>query len=148
MLLKISNIVNQKRAKTMRNLKAWDPSAKRMNEIRGYVDNKDTTKIFYAGMGGFCSYPKDKIVILEGTGVLDKNGKENFAGDIVKYPYYPKREYEIGEVTYLIGEFWLIGEVHSSFSNLIGGNIPLYPPQEPEKEWEILGNIYENPELK
>jgi hypothetical protein len=131
----------------MRNLKAWDPSAKRMNEIRGYVDNKDTTKIFYGGMGGFVSYLKDKIIILEGSGLFDKNGVEIFVGDIVKYFYHPKQDYELGEVKYLIGEHWLHGDVHSAFSSLIGGNMPVYPPQMPEEEWEIKGNIYENPEL-
>lgn len=68
------------RPKNMRNLRAWDPSRKCMNNIRGYVDNDKTIRI-YNKIGGFSSYLKDQIIIIEGTGELDENKVEIFQGD-------------------------------------------------------------------
>lgn len=65
----------------MRNLRTWDQHAKRMNDIRGYVVNDKTTRVFYKGMGGFADYLKDKIIIQEGTGEFDEKGVEVFLGD-------------------------------------------------------------------
>ena len=123
----------------MRNLRAWDPSAKRMNDIRGYVDNKDTTKIFYAGMGGYVSYPKDKIVILEGTGEKDENKIEIFDGNILRTTFN-KKETTISKVVFKDGGFFYVTKDEEGFLYYL-------TQQDDEVCTEIIGSIQEKPEL-
>lgn len=125
----------------MRNLKAWDLSAKRMNEIRGYVDNDQTTKIFYAGMGGFVSYPKDKIIILEGTDVPDKNDKEIFVGSILKY-----KDGSIGEVYYSTNG-GMVGYIIDFNRSIKGRYFDIAEVYTERSAFEIIGTVQENPEL-
>jgi uncharacterized phage protein (TIGR01671 family) len=73
----------------------------------------------------------DKIILMQFTGLLDKNGKEIYEGDIVKW--YNKISY----IVYMDKGFWVNDEAYG---------------WEGEDLWnweqmEVIGNIYENPEL-
>lgn len=71
----------------------------------------------------------DDIELMQFTGLKDKNGKEVYESDIVKYMDYN----EAGEV-----EFNDVVEYHEG---------AFYPVCErPSNEFEVIGNIYENPE--
>jgi hypothetical protein len=73
------------------------------------------------------------LQIHEFTGLKDKNGKEIYEGDILMNQAEAKRE--IKRTTY--GEYKLFCGKHSgSFNEWIK-----------DTEWEVIGNIYENPEL-
>lgn len=82
-------------------------------------------------------YPDD-IPLMQFTGLLDKNGKEIYEGDIVKqiFPAGPKKKdgmiEEIDVVKFESGQF----EVDS---------IPLYVSE--DFYVEVIGNIYENADL-
>lgn len=81
------------------------------------------------------------IEISEYTGLKDKNGKEIYVGDILRYNFpYDGRLRHISPVTYL--------ETQASFGlkDIYGNEIPLYRITA-NNYFEVVGNIYENPEL-
>lgn len=80
---------------------------------------------------------KDEYVLMQYTGLKDKNGKEIYEGDILALFQGTQKS----EVFYKNGAFWVIAQISGGY---------------PESEHllcnlldtsEIIGNIYENPEL-
>lgn len=105
----------------------------------------------------------DNLVIMQSTGLKDKNGKEIFEGDILKFndewPDYCYEGYVDGSIEginyveiekettcFTFGKFktsdssllYYMKDENLSFEELI---------TDKEFEFEIVGNIYENPEL-
>ena len=81
------------------------------------------------------------VEIMQYTWLKDKNGKEIYEGDILKYNFpYDGRLKHISPVTYL--------ETQASFGlkDIYGNEIPLYRITA-NNYFEVVGNIYENPEL-
>ncbi|HFN7446107.1 TPA: YopX family protein [Streptococcus pneumoniae] len=82
-------------------------------------------------------YDFDEIELMQSTGLRDKNGKEVFIGDIVKctrgclHEVYLEKEY---------GGTYIGGMPAIYLKGLLSG----YAWTEDE---EIIGNVYENPEL-
>ena len=71
--------------------------------------------------------------LMQYTGLKDKNGKEIYEGDVVKSDWYNDEQRITGaRVIFTSGCFTCIGLKHKLY---------LYP------ELEVIGNIYENPEL-
>lgn len=76
----------------------------------------------------------DNVAVMQFTGLLDKNGKEIYEGDIVQNQAHANRV--VKQTKY--GEYKLFcGEHSNSF----------YKGWEAGTVWEVIGNIYENPEL-
>lgn len=100
--------------------------------------------------------PGDDLVVMQSTGLLDKNGKEVFEGDIVKYMYLntnPIEERKSEVKLMAIGDVNRKIEAYYPFCYSIAGS---YKEERreitecfltPADECEIIGNIYENPEL-
>ena len=83
------------------------------------------------------SIPFDKVEFMQSTGLKEKNGKEVFVGDIIKCTIGCPHE------VYLVKEYG---------GTYIGGMPAIYLKGLREgyawtEHEEILGNIYENPEL-
>ena len=76
----------------------------------------------------------DRFEIMQYTGLKDKNGKEIYEGDIVRTALYGLRDCE---VVFMKAGFYLLLDTG------IGTN--LYPMS--DVGMEIIGNIYETPEL-
>ena len=119
--------------------RAWDKAEGRMYPIEQWAnkswvaipiqDDEDTWHLEQREL-------KD-IELMQFTGLLDKNGKEIYEGDIVKADY----QTDPFEVLYLNACF----TARDRMGHFIGA-IGLDHPKV-EATCEIIGNIYENPEL-
>ena len=79
---------------------------------------------------------EDHIKVMQFTGLHDKNGKEIYEDDIVKDKYH-----SIGTVQYALNIGGFISRIDKEDSVL---EIQL---DQRRNEFEVIGNIYENPEL-
>ncbi|MGG6832993.1 UNVERIFIED_CONTAM: hypothetical protein KB574_09420 [Streptococcus canis] len=88
----------------------------------------------------------ERFILMQSTGLFDKNGKEIFEGDLVKTKRFVGRaneisgfyeyEREYGGVVKMLEGAWLIDTSTDA--------IKLWSEVE---ENEVIGNIYDNPEL-
>ncbi len=78
-------------------------------------------------MGGFVDSNQEEYVIQQFTGLKDKNDKDIFEGDIVKIPTSSLFRKDACEVRYIGNRF--------------------VPDDMTDSVVEIIGNIFENPEL-
>ena len=115
--------------------RAWDNWRKRMSVVdRIYLDTEGVR--LYDDFGEYWRDFRD-VKLMQSTGLKDKNGKEVFVGDIIKctkgcpHEVYIEKEYA--------GTF--IGGMPAVYLKGLGEG---YAWTEHE---EIVGNVYENPEL-
>lgn len=81
----------------------------------------------------------DEVILMQSTGLIDRNGVEIFEGDIVLFTIEDGFDYVYGKPGRInLSLQWGAGVRASS-----GGNYPLRKC----REVRIIGNIYENPEL-
>lgn len=78
----------------------------------------------------------DDYVLMQSTGLFDKNGVEIFEGDVVKLQYTITSDFELFEVRQFRGGMWRIDNRRR------GSDLWLR-----NEDCEVIGNIYENPEL-
>lgn len=74
--------------------------------------------------------------LMQFTGLTDKNGKEMYEGDILKGPHSPRSTNSLKMVVEWRGGAWRVEA--SNKDRLIWSMCPYV---------EVIGNIYENPEL-
>lgn len=86
-------------------------------------------------------FEDEEVKLMQYTGVKDKNGKEIYEGDIIKYKFpYDTRLKHISPVKFL--------ETEASFGikDRYENEIPLYTISA-NNYFEVIGNIYENKNL-
>lgn len=81
----------------------------------------------------------DEVILMQSTGLKDKNGVEIFEGDIVLFTIEDGFDYVYGKP----GRINLSPEWGAGVRAIQGGNYSLREC----REVKIIGNIYENPEL-
>ncbi|MGT2923428.1 YopX family protein [Streptococcus canis] len=80
--------------------------------------------------------PFEEAVLMQSTGLFDKNGVKIFDGDIVKLQYTIASDFELFEVRQFRGGMWRIDNRRR------GSDLWLR-----NEDCEVIGNIHENPEL-
>lgn len=142
----------------MREIKfrAWDKKTKKIRQVVDIVFNEgfmvepndNTVKLVYL-KGYDCIERKDimfrresNFELMQYTGLKDKNGKEIYEGDICEYYDVSGRDgvciVESGKAAFKAN--WIGGTISRTiFLNYIHDLI--------SGEFEVIGNIYENPEL-
>lgn len=110
----------------------------------------DSTKTVFPDFGCYLySQREQACIVMEFTGLKDKQGRDIYEGDIFR-----AEGGEIGEVAY--GTFassheagWAKGHIHIGFYLMRDGDTVRNRVDEdvPWAGGEVIGNIYENPEL-
>lgn len=115
--------------------RAWDKLRKRMSTVdRIYFDTEGMQLRDSSGL-----YWRDfrNIVLMQSTGLKDKNGTEIFEGDALKNNDYPNQ-------TFICKH----SRLQASFqAESLNGLLTLSLWKDEERDWQVIGNIYENPEL-
>lgn len=108
-----------------------------------------TNKAIITSLYGNCSIKLENNILMQCTGLKDKNGKLIYEGDIVNQIYEDETIYKC-EVVYNNCSFQL-KHIEDKNKNYI--NTPMYCyainylGHYTEKRLEVIGNIYENKEL-
>lgn len=127
--------------------RAWDPDAKKMfyncvvggsvviAEHGGSVVDGDFEPRYFTTNNAIAGFK-----VMQFTGLTDKNGKEIYEGDVVSV------EYGRGKVIFHAGCFMIewIDDPEANMELLSMRNAKFGHARE---DLELLGNIYENPEL-
>ena len=121
----------------MREIKfrAWDTDNKKM-VLWGELLSKNLQNIL--SMPKYCGYE-----LMQYTGIKDKNGKEIYEGDIIQDSFYDRK----AEVVFLEGAFWLDYIKDFKEYETIHKRYQLIANYDNKEVLEVLGNIYDNPEL-
>lgn len=108
----------------MREIKfrAWDKQHKGMVTWEQALRNFKMDEFFT---------PMDDFALMQNTGLKDKNGVEIYEGDIIDYK----------DLTVFDGD--RTEQVHFENGRFMFGTLNCSRPE----LWEVIGNIYENPEL-
>ena len=115
--------------------RVWDKELRTMLDV-SLIDFKKGVLVgehWEFGETNFMSF--DEIVIMQTTGLFDRNGKEIFEGDVLTSQNYPVKGVVEFRTDLGLWVHYLKGYSYFEYLGNVAGSK------------EIIGNIYENPEL-
>ena len=125
--------------------RAWHKTWEEMGKVKRirFDDDGNANNVLFKGKEFGVNAKVNEFELMQSTGIFDKNGKEIFEGDIIRYNIDVvdiKRHPTLGFYTVLDGR-----------EGFFGDGMSIDDFEEDAKEFsktaEIIGNIYENPEL-
>ena len=124
--------------------RAWLPTSKWMCEVT--VIDYDLRSVDICRIGDVEHYTemtvrKDEVILMQSTGLFDKNGVEIFEGDVAVMDDWRRQVVTFG--TQEVEEDFGSVRIYRGFNLYLGGGYP----NAVMSEFEVVGNIYENPEL-
>ncbi|RRA87677.1 YopX family protein [Streptococcus agalactiae] len=129
-----------------RNFRVFNKKTKKMYSVDGFKSSE--RKIYRCSLADdefrcgrletfhFVEDNLDDYILMQSTGMLDKNGVEIFDGDIVKLRYTISSDFKLFKVNQFRGGSWRIDNRRR------GSDLWLR-----NEDCEVIGNIHENPEL-
>lgn len=128
--------------------RAWDKKRKRYAKViqttnQGWKGYRDKTYITN-GIMCFSKWVLSRFIIEQYTGLKDKNDKEIYEGDIVKFADLELAMKPAGVVCFSDGKFFVKDWEFDDGSYHI---VDFYDYNIPYRDFEVIGNIHENPEL-
>ena len=97
--------------------------------------------LYWRGAWGVEKFSLDDVILMQSTGLKDKNGKEIFEGDVAVMDGWRRQGVTFG--TQEVEEEFGSVRIYRGFNLYLGGGYP----NAVMSEFEVIGNIYENPEL-
>jgi len=116
--------------------RAWDVKNQTWIDINGlsiwFGLHPDSGSVYgVTEQGNLREYPINEVALMQYTGIKDRNGVEIYEGDIIKVA-----SNAVATIIYFTPYAQFIGQQGNFLMDLNDGN-----------RYEVIGNIYENPEL-
>ncbi|WP_054279247.1 YopX family protein [Streptococcus phocae] len=124
-------------------LRAWDKRHEKMGEVKAWSSfNGGELTIRRHGENASYVIQADDVILMQSTGLFDKDGIEIFEGDIVNAYDIETNDFEEFKITSLTG----VVTYHKNAFALEKENVfnDLWVCAE---HYKVIGNIYENPDL-
>lgn len=115
----------------------WHKKSKKMFDVESINFKDRSLNMWNSVMYTLSTFSLDDVILMQYTGLHDKNGKEIYEGDIVKYR--DSRGQHIEKVIFDKGCFY--AGMHWGSSTRVA------PKLINTRITEVIGNIYDNPEL-
>ena len=131
----------------MRDIKfrAWINDKNIMVQVKSL--HLGTNKIMYGYSGeyhyGNVTVSIDKVQLMQYTGLKDRNSKEIYEGDIAKLPAYLPNHTEYAVCKWIDNNGSVEDVIGFGFEDMNGKRVR----NDEWEDYEIVGNIFENPEL-
>ena len=126
--------------------RAWDKKDRKMSDVIGLDFRHGGITLLYKrkAIEFAGSAPLSDFELMQYTGLKDKNGKEIYEGDIVTYQGYPELPLSVASVEWNNERARFIIRWQDDQSHL---GHDTFDRIEYLTSYEVIGNIYENPEL-